>query len=79
MELRYMYFQLCCVFVLAFIFCSNFLYQGFAEKYLLGIYLHSKAWNQKENWGVSVLLSEQWSYAVDLFALKSDFCIIRFL
>ena len=22
---------------------SNFLYQGFAEKYFLGIYLHSKA------------------------------------
>ena len=22
---------------------SNFLYQGFAEKYFLGVYLHSKA------------------------------------
>ena len=39
---------------------SNFLYQGFAEKYFLGIYLHGKAYNQKENWGVSVHLIEQW-------------------
>ena len=30
---------------------SNRLYQGFAEKIFLGIYLHSKAENQKGNWG----------------------------
>ena len=28
---------------------SNLLYQGFAEKYFLGIYLNSTAENQKEN------------------------------
>ena len=35
----------------------NFLYQGFAEMYFLGIYIHSKAYNQT-NWGsVCIFLS----------------------
>ena len=58
---------------------SKFLYQGFTEKYLLGIFLHSKALKPKGKLGVSVHLSEQWCYEVYLFALTSDFCIICFL
>ena len=56
---------------------SNLLYQGFAEKYFLCIYLNSKAkYKKKENWEVSVHLDEQWCYEVNPFALKSDFHVI---
>ena len=49
---------------------SKFLYQGFAEKYLLGNNLQ-----QKRKLGVSVHLIKQWCNKVDFFALKSDFCL----
>ena len=64
---------------------SNSLYQGFAEKYCLGIYLHSKKIPKKKGLkpirklGVRVHRSDQWRYQVDLFALKCDFCVICFI
>ena len=39
----------------------------FVDKYF--IYLHSKAKNQRETWGVSVHLIDKWRNKVDLSAL----------
>ena len=48
---------------------SNLLYQCFAGKYFLGIYLHNYL-PPKRKLGVSVHLGEQWRDEVDLFVLK---------
>ena len=57
---------------------SNFLYHGFAAKYFLGIYLHSKPWNQKETlWSMCTSISHD-PMKLTFFALKFDFCVILF-
>ena len=55
---------------------SNFLYHGFAAKYFLGIYLHSKPWNQKETlWSMCTSICHD-PMKLTFFALKFDFCVI---
>ena len=43
----------------------NLLYQGFAEKYLLGISTYIAKLKTQKKMGVSVYLIEQWWYEVD--------------
>ena len=56
---------------------SNFLYWGFAEKYLVGgIYLHSKAWNQQENWGSVCILVSNGPMKLTFLHLNLTFVLI---
>ena len=54
------------------------LYQGFDEKYFLSIYFQQSL-KLKRKLGVSLHPIEQWCNEFDLFALKSDFCVICLL
>ena len=54
---------------------SHFLYQGFAVNYFFRYLLTQQCLKQKRKLGVSVHFNEQCN-EVDLFALKSDFCLI---
>ena len=49
------------------------LYQGFAENYFLGIYLQSKAYNQKEHRGSLCILLSNGSMKLAFLFLNSNF------
>ena len=55
---------------------SNFLYQGMLRR-IFQVSAYIAKLKTKRKLVVSVHLIEQWCNEVDLFALKSDFCVIK--